>query len=211
MTARKNTAKTSTAAGETKSAASPQKVMFPLGAKFSFFVGLLLVAIMAIVTAFIYNWAGGALEKEVKERGIAIAKNIANNAADPLVKNDDLPLAILTTQAVQSAEDRNRPEDKNQQSFFSIFMNDLTGATAAGTIKNEGILEAVIVRKNGTIASANDMAMANGRFALPRGIRALNDAEDVLVQDYDKGGRKFFDIAVPVATVTLPSGSSASS
>ena len=102
MSSKKNTAKSEQPAGE-KNPASHRRVIFPLSAKFSFFVGLLLVAIMAAVTVFIYNWAGAALEKEVKKRGIAIAKNIANNAADPLVKNDDLPLAILTREAVQPA------------------------------------------------------------------------------------------------------------
>ncbi len=201
MTVRKNTAKTTADAGEIKSTVSGQKVIFPLGAKFSFFVGLLLVAIMAIVTVFIYNWAGGALEKEVKERGIAIAKNIANNAADPLVKNDDLPLAILTKEAVQSAGNGSQAEDNNAHNLLLTIKNNFSGVPAAGTIKNEGVLEAVIVRKNGTIASANDVRRANSVFALPGGIRALKDEEDVLVQDYEKDGRKFFDIAVPVATV----------
>ena len=59
----------------------------------------------------------------------------------------------------------------------------------------------MIVRKNGSIASANDVARANEKFNLPRGVRALKEDEDVLVQDYDRNGRKFFDISVPVAAV----------
>ena len=65
------------------------RVILPLGVKFSFFVGLMLAAIMAGISMFIVNWAGAALEKEVRDRGIAIAKNIANNAENPLLTNDD--------------------------------------------------------------------------------------------------------------------------
>ncbi len=71
---------------EKKVSKTKKKAIFPLGAKFSFFVGLLLITLMVAITLFIYQLMGNVLEKEVKERGVAIAKNIANNAADPLIK-----------------------------------------------------------------------------------------------------------------------------
>jgi adenylate cyclase len=188
---------------EAKTPKHMHKVAFPLGAKFSFFVGMLLVAIMIAITWFIYNWAGRALEKEVKERGIAIAKNIANNASDPLIKNDDLPLAYFTKEAVQDPMKPEGVEEGMTEYIMTALKSVFSGAAETADIKNEGIYEAVIVKSDGTIASANDVSrMSGGKYTLPEGIRALKDSEDVLVQDYLKSKRHYFDIAVPV-TATI--------
>lgn len=186
---------------DTKKVKELRKVKFPLGLKFSFFVGLLLVAIMIVITLFIYNWAGAALEKEVKERGIAIAKNIANNAADPLLKSDDLPLAYFTKEAVQSPMKEEAIEQNFITGLLNALKNDLLNIKAAEAVKNEGIYEALIVKEDGIIASANDVKRTGEEYTTPAGIRKLNEGEDFLVQDYIKGGRSYFDIAVPVITV----------
>src|ERR1035437_11101413 len=73
----------------------------PLSFKFSFFVGLLLTCIMAALTVFIYNQEKTALSIEVKKRGSAIAKNLANNAEEALTTNEELTLFVLAKQAVQ--------------------------------------------------------------------------------------------------------------
>jgi adenylate cyclase len=182
-----------------KKAKSKGKVIFPLGAKFSFFVGLLLVGIMVVIMMFIYTWAGTALEKEVKERGIAIAKNIANNAADPLIKNDDLPLAYLTKEAVQYPMKTEVAEGSLLDGLIGVIKNDILNTKEDLSIKNEGIYEAVIV-KNGLIASANDVLRNGNTYTLPAGIRPLKGSDDVLVQDYFRDAHHYFDIAVPVAT-----------
>ncbi|MBP7792427.1 MAG: HAMP domain-containing protein [Candidatus Goldbacteria bacterium] len=179
-----------------------KRAIFPLGAKFSFFVALLLIAIMIAITAFIYNWIGKALEKEVKERGIAIAKNIANNAADPLIKNDDLPLAILTKEAVQSPANVEATYDENIISnVLNVIKSTFVVKQQDREIKNEGIHEAIIVRKNGLIASANDVKRIGEKYVPPAGIRQLREDEDVLIQDYVKNGKQYFDIAVPITTI----------
>ncbi len=175
-------------------------VQFPLSAKFSFFIGLMLVAIMIIITMFINNWASTALEKEVKERGIAIAKNIANNAVEPLWKKDDLPLAFFTKEAVQYPMKEDKGEGNYFANLFVALKNDLLGTAAAETIKNEGIFEAVIVRTDGSIASANDVSRVERIYEPHKGTRAIKEGEDVLVQDFLVNGRHYFDIAVPVAT-----------
>ncbi len=187
----------STTAGKAKK----HRAILPLGVKFSFFVGLLLVSIMAVIMMFIYNWANTALEKEVKERGIAIAKNIANNAADPLIKNDDLPLAILTNQAVQFPMKQERESTDIISNILESLKNDLISTGEPEIIKNEGIYEAFIVNKRGIIVSSNEVLKNGEPYQLPQGIRAVKDSEDALVQDYEKDGRHFFDIGVPITTV----------
>ena len=178
-----------------------KKVMMPLGAKFSFFVGLLLVVIMIIVTVYIYNWAGVALEKEVKEKGIAIAKNIANNTADPLLKNDDLPLVILTKEAVQSPMTKEIADAGLINGIIAVLKNDLIGAKEIAQIKNEGILGAVIVKQNGSIVSADDVKLIGTQYEFPAGVNPIKEGLDVLVQDYNIKGLEFIDICVPVVTV----------
>ena len=179
-----------------------KKAILPLGVKFSFFVGLMLFAIMIAITAFIYNWMGKALEKEVKERGIAIAKNIANNAADPLIKNDDLPLAILTKEAVQYPLKGETNYDQNIiHNILNVIKETFITQQQKKEIKNEGIYEALIVRKNGIIASANDVRIIGEKYTPPEGIRRLQENEDTLVQDYTKDGKQYFDIAVAIGTI----------
>ena len=177
------------------------KVLFPLGAKFSFFVGLLLVIIMIAISVFIYNWAGEALEKEVKERGIAMGKNIANNAADPLIKNDDLPLAILTKEAVQWPMKKGEADKSLFESIKDIIKNDILRQGKQEEIKNEGIMEAIIVKVNGTIASANKVTKIGSDYRAPEGLKKLEQGMGVLVQDYTQDGKQYFDIGVPVTTV----------
>ena len=178
-----------------------KKVLLPLGAKFSFFVGLLLVVIMIIVTVYIYNWAGDALEKEVKEKGIAIAKNIANNTADPLLKNDDLPLVILTKEAVQSPMTKEVADAGLLSGIIGVIKNDLLGLKEAEQVKNEGILGAVIVKSNGYIISADNVKLIGTVYELPEGAQPIKPGLDVFVQDYTQKGLGYIDIYVPVATV----------
>lgn len=177
------------------------KVAFPLGVKFSFFVGLLLVVIMTILMWVMFSWAGTALEKEVKERGIAIAKNIANNAADPLIKNDDLPLAILTKEAVQSPMTEEAAEGSFLKGVINVIKNDMMNVKEKSALKNEGIYDAVIVKQNGLIASANNVTRIGDRYVLPAGVRPINKGESSNVQDYFTAGHHYFDIAVPVSSV----------
>jgi adenylate cyclase len=178
-----------------------KRVKFPLGAKFSFFVGLLLISLMVAITVFIYQLMVNALEKEVKEKGVAIAKNIANNAADPLIKNDDLPLAIFTKEAVQYPMKQEKIETDMVKNILNILKESLTFSEKKEDIKNEGIYEAIIVDKNGIIASANNVAKTGEQYVLPNGVKKLGDNEDLLICDYEKDKQHYFDIAVPVITV----------
>ncbi len=186
---------------ERKVSKTKKRVIFPLGAKFSFFVGLLLITLMISITVFIYQLMSKALEKEVKERGVAIAKNIANNAADPLIKNDDLPLAILTKEAVQYPY---KIEEEATDIFKTIIyiIEEYTHQIKEQKeeIKNEGIYEAIIVNKDGIIASANDVVRTGEIYKLPAGVQPLKEGQDELICDYEKNKRKYFDIAVPIIT-----------
>ncbi len=185
-----------------KEKAKGKGIKISLGFKFSFFVALLLTAIMIMITVSIYNEEQQALTKEVKERGVATAKNLANNASDPLIKNDDLSLAILTKEVVQFPQKEENENENFIKNFISIFKNELLQKKEENAVKNEGILEAFIVNnKDGTIAAANDINRNGKIYQLPAGINPLKPDQDILIQSYNKGIKEFFDIAVPILTV----------
>ena len=76
-------------------------IRISLGFKFTFFVTLLLTVILSAITVFIYNHESEVLSAEVKKRGSAIAKNLANNAAEALINRDELTLSLLAREAIQ--------------------------------------------------------------------------------------------------------------
>jgi adenylate cyclase len=176
----------------------PGTMRISLSFKFTFFVALLLTAIMIAMTVFIYNQEKNALTSEVKKRGTAIAKNLANNAAEALTTNEELTLFVLAKQAVQ---DPMKDESISENFWNSVFLNvvnDVLGKTEAEkVIKNDGILDAVVLRK-GIIVSASDVKKKDMVYKVPDGIRPLNGREDVLIQEYTEEGKNYFDIAVPI-------------
>lgn len=176
------------------------RLILPLGVKFSFFVGLMLVSIMALISTFVVNWVGAALEKEVAGRGIAIAKNIANNAENPLLTNDDLSMTYLTRQAIQDPPTAYTGGRTIPETVMMVLKGLYDGAGEQETVRNEGIIEAFIVGRDGIIASAHDVRLNGKYFEMPPGTRKITENDRVLIQEYTKGGKKFLDIGVPVIT-----------
>jgi len=173
-----------------------------LGFKFSFFVALLLTAIMALITVFIYNQEQQALTKEVQERGVATAKNLANNAAEPLINHDDLTLAFLVKEIVQSPIKEEMESENFINNFIATLKNEFIQKQDQTAVKNEGVMEAVIVnKKDSTIAAANDISRNGKPYQLPHGIDAIRPDQDILIQSYNNGAKKYFDITVPITTV----------
>ncbi len=175
-----------------------------LSFKFSFFVGLLLTGIMIALTIFIYNQEKTALSSEVKKRGTAIAKNLANNAEEALTTNEELTLFVLAKQAVQDPPAGQEAETQNF--WIAVLMNlkdDIMGnIIETKPVKNEGILDAVVVKK-GIIASASNATLnkQGDEYNLPAGIKPLAPSDDVLIQDYSENGKEYFDIAVPITSL----------
>jgi adenylate cyclase len=170
-----------------------------LSIKFSFFVALLLTGIMVSLTLFIYNQEKTALSSEVKKRGTAIAKNLANNAEEAMLTNEELTLFVLAKQAVQDPPSGVETEIQNFWVAVLIDLKDEIIGTAREEkpVKNEGILDAVVVNK-GKIVSASDVKRKGDDYNLPQGIQPLKPEDDVLIQEYAENGKRFFDIAVPI-------------
>jgi len=165
----------------------------PLGTKFSFFVGLLLTGIMIGITVFIYNHEKEVLGNEVKQRGLAIAVNVANSAADALLGSDILTLSILANEVLQSPL-KEQNESPMMEQVLQSLKEEFIERKEKETIKNEGIVSAVIVDANGLMM---DPKKAEQKYYPPAGIKPLDEGQDYLIQEYQLNGKSYYDIAVP--------------
>lgn len=182
-----------------KTGSSRKGVRIGLGLKFSFFVVLLLTVIMATITVFIYNQQREALAKEVTQRGAAIARNLANNAAEALTTNEELTLFVLAKQAVQDPQVA-AEEKPLWQEVWNIVNEDLILRKQREAIKNEGILEALVIRKkdNVIVSSSPDVNKRDQVYVPPAGVRALGEGDDMVIQEYMEKGKSYYDIGVPI-------------
>ena len=172
-----------------------------LSVKFSFFTALLLTIIMAALTVFIYNQERQALSNEVEKRGTAIAKNLANNAAEAMTTNEELTLFVLAKQAVQDPMTGHEGGENFWGGIIDGIKDEINGAAkSSSTIKNEGILDAIVVNR-GIIVSASDVRKKGENYILPAGIKPLSAGEDVLVQEYTENAKKYFDIGVLIRSI----------
>jgi adenylate cyclase len=172
-----------------------------LGLKFSFFVGLLITVILAVITIFIYSQQREALEKEVIQRAAAIARNLANNAAEALTTNEELTLFVLAKQAVQDPLGNEDEEKELWEKVVTIIKEDLIERKQREALKNEGILEAIVVRKkDGIIVSASDVKKKDELYRPVEGVKSMKTAgeDDALVQEFQEKGRNFYDVGVPI-------------
>lgn len=184
-----------------KKAAKKKKnkgIKISLGTKFSFLVGLLFAGIMTFITIFIYNHESDVLSNQIKQRGTAIAVNLANNASEALTNGEELTLYKLAGEAVQEE----KAEEAKIELFdrvLKILKEDIIEQKKKEVIKNEGIMKAVVVRKqDGVIVSANDLNRIEERYFLPPGLKPVNKEDNVLIQEYKENGKSYFDIAVPL-------------
>ena len=176
-------------------------IRISLSVKFSFFTALLLTLIMAALTMFIYSQEKLALSNEVKKRGAAIAKNLANNAEEAMTTNQELTLFVLAKQAVQDPMTVEAATGNFWTGVINNIRDDMMGVNKnEKPVKNEGILDAMVVNK-GKIVSASDVKRKDEDYMLPQGIKPLSPGEDVLVQEYVENSKRYFDIAVPITSI----------
>ncbi len=78
----------------------PPKKTGSLRLKFGLSITLLLTLTIIFITFFALQGEQNALRQEMEQRGITIAKNMANNAAKPLLRSEILLLASLVNDAM---------------------------------------------------------------------------------------------------------------
>ena len=79
-------------------------MIFPLRLKLALFATSLLVVGIALVAALLYNSFSGALENEARKRGRFFAGNLAQNARQAILLEDDVVLGKLLDDVANEAE-----------------------------------------------------------------------------------------------------------
>lgn len=79
-------------------------MIFPLRLKLALFATSLLVVGIALVATLLYNSFSGALENEARKRGRFIAENLAQNARQAILLEDDVVLGKLLDDVANEAE-----------------------------------------------------------------------------------------------------------
>lgn len=170
-----------------------------LRVKFSGVTTVLIGMMMAGVTGFVYRQEKAALGREVRERGATIARNLAANAADAIETRDKLKLAVLVKESVQAEGTFQAPA---RPGFWPRVLGDLSSHRVAQVLKNEGVLEAVILDTYSNTASVSATYSDSARsqadlpYQPPAILEAASAAEPYPV--YSLAGFRVFDIEVPI-------------
>lgn len=196
--------------------AGPRRVRVGLRWRFAGSITLLTLALMAIVVSVVRGEITATLEKQLTERGLALARNLAFSATEPMsVASVDraLNLAILVPSYIQTgggeAAKRRLFERHDVLSQVIDSLRHLGGATALEGVQNEGVLTAVIVNPAGGIEALADAAMpleewagkTGQPYAPPPGTGLLSPGEEHRVwASADRNG--MYVIAVPIVPKT---------
>ena len=151
-----------------KEALKRGKIRLGLRARFILTLAAFILAIMGAVMLIIRQQQQTALDKEVRERGLALARALAANSVEPLSLGSEatLQIMLLVKDVVQTSDD---PEMGRKQlyiaeSFWELMFSDLKrlgSETALLGVRNEGVLFAEVVDPTGrTIAYADTLKPA---------------------------------------------------
>ena len=189
------------AAAEPKKKPKAAKALFSINVQFSIFIGSLLFVLLLLVTAIVRNQLRQDLGKEVAERGETVARNLSAPAADALLANDPLVYAQLVKDVIEEGyvfQEANSMIEQIRQDLF---------AAKAATKKNEGIYKAIIVDKDGVIASESgkDLLEIGGKkYTPPADIHQGPD--DPFPVFKDERGHPVYDIRTSLEQEGKPVG-----
>jgi adenylate cyclase len=90
--------------GEAKPAGRERRFRLSLAFKLSLVVAALLMATNAVVGFFLARGEQHNLSAQMEKRGLTIAQNLANNAKNPLLANDDLTLSLFVQDVMKDPD-----------------------------------------------------------------------------------------------------------
>lgn len=199
----------------------PHRPRVRLGLRWRFTAAItgLTLALMAGVVFVVRSEISTTLERQLVERGLALARNLAFSATEPMsVASVDraLNLAILVPSYVQSGGGeaaRRRLFERND--VFSQVLASLRAfgrEAEAGDVQNEGVLAAVIVNPAGVVEAFADAtipleewaAKSGAPYAPPPGSGLLAPGEDShLWTSTERNG--MFVLGVPIVSKSAAS------
>lgn len=175
---------------------SSGKFRIPLRLQFTFFVVMVIGAIMALTTLLTYRQQQKSLRDEVVQRGATIARSLASSAAEAVL--NDLVCAALIHETMPDSK-LNHPPEITLETVLASLLEDLGRDRGRYDLKpNAGVVEVLMTDTNGTIVAHNDIQMVSKIYQSPAGVKPYA-GEATLVQPYvNPDGRKRVDIAVPI-------------
>jgi len=176
------------------------------------YLAAFLLAIMSVASYWVIKQQRAALEREIRERGLALARALAANSVEPLSLGGEAPLQLmlLVKTVIQSADEGDAAAQRARltETLGSMVWHDLVGFGGAGGgkgIRNEGVMFAKIVDPAG-----KKIAMADAQqppeawvqemdqpYQPPAKTALLSPGEEERVwESPDSGG--IYVIAVPI-------------
>jgi len=136
--------------------------------RFTLMLGAFVLAIMGAVMLMIRQQQQTALDKEVRERGLALARALAANSVEPLALGSEatLQIMLLVKDVIQTSDDAEagRKQLYIQEGFWGLVFADLRRLgrdTVLTGLRNEGVLYAEVVDPTGrTIAYSDTLKSA---------------------------------------------------
>ncbi len=173
----------------------------PLGRKFAFFIGLMVMVIMAVIGVFVTVQQNRDLGYEVRERGATIARGLASDASEAIVPLDTLQLAVLVSQAVQSGPKEAVAAPAASSGGLAgraraLWKDVLEAFSRPATVGNEGVLEAQVVGTDGTILADSVLSKNGTPYQRPDYLPSGQD--DSAYPLYEQDGRVLYDISEPI-------------
>ncbi|MEK7475153.1 MAG: adenylate/guanylate cyclase domain-containing protein [Candidatus Coatesbacteria bacterium] len=205
--------------------APPARGGFRVGLRLRFTVYLagFLLLIMSIASYLVIKQQRSALDKEIRERGLALARALAANSVEPLSLGGEAPLQLmLLVKTVIQMSDENDAADMRgrlTESLGAMVWHELIGfgrGAGGARVRNEGVLFAKIVDPAGKKIAMADaqkppeqwVAEMDQPYQPPAKTTLLSPGEDERVwESPDDGG--IYVIAVPIHQRTGATGAEA--
>ena len=151
--------------------AAPRPVRrgFRLGLRtqFIFWVGMFILGIMTATGVAIRDQQKKALDKEIRERGLALARALSANSVEPLSLGEGkvLDIMLLVKDVIQTstAGDSKELRGVGTESAFGMVWEDLKRfgrETTVEGLRNEGVLFAKVVDPTGKVIASADTSKA---------------------------------------------------
>jgi len=144
-----------------------------LKVKFATFQAILILLLMGSIGSFVLWQQSGDLGNEVRERGASIARNLAANSQEAILTHNLLDLAVMVSESVQRETSTQGPlpawlaplEPSLPPQSLRLLKEAFAAPIAA--VKNEGVVEAMIVDTEGTIIAHSDTAKNGQPYTAP--------------------------------------------
>lgn len=164
-------APTSTAANSPVTPPARRGFRLGLRVKFTAWFTLLVVIVVIVAGIAISRQQREALDREIRERGLALARALAANSYEPMSTGQDvqLSLSLLVKNVIQATDDaeagkRHLIVRRSMPELVLEYMKTLAAATALPGLRNEGVMSARVTDATGKIIAVADALIPNERW-----------------------------------------------